>query len=296
MGAGIPARLAHLPRWRAWRLRRSQLYRGDASRSSHDLDRRRPSRRSRGAGVPARLRRLRDPRSGGRPERRHDGEGGRCRPDAARRQAPGPRRTRRAGPGQGSPPRTARRDDQRPRRSRHRGGRGATRRLRLPAEAVRQRPSAAVDQECAARRAPADREPRPARGDGGRPPTARPEPGHRPGAHDHHQGRADRRRRAGDRRERHRQGTGRAPTAPAEPSRPGSVRRPQLCGDPRGPGRERAVRPREGRLHGGHCGPRRRLRAGRWRHAVPRRSRRHAATDASEAAARAAGTRRAATR
>ena len=71
------------------------------------------------------------------------------------------------------------------------------------------------------------------------------------------------------------------------PQRP--VRRHQHGGHPARADRERAVRPREGRLHrrpGAHRGP---LPAGRGRHAVPRRDRRHADGGADPAAARAAG-------
>ena len=50
--------------------------------------------------------------------------------------------------------------------------------------------------------------------------------------------------------------------------------------------RERAVRPREGRVHRCQSGSRRPLRAGRRRHAVPRRDRQRAAGTAGQAAAR----------
>ena len=53
--------------------------------------------------------------------------------------------------------------------------------------------------------------------------------------------------------------------------------------------RERAVRPREGRLHRRGRSAAGQVRAGPRRHAVPRRGRRHAAGDAGEAAARAPG-------
>ena len=51
--------------------------------------------------------------------------------------------------------------------------------------------------------------------------------------------------------------------------------------------RERAVRPRQGRLHRRQDRSRRPVRAGRRRHAVPRRDRQRAAEPAAEAAARA---------
>ena len=63
----------------------------------------------------------------------------------------------------------------------------------------------------------------------------------------------------------------------------------QLRGDSRDAARERDLRSREGRVH--RCGrsSRRLLRAGRSRHAVPRRDRRDDAGHAGQAAARAAG-------
>ena len=63
----------------------------------------------------------------------------------------------------------------------------------------------------------------------------------------------------------------------------------QLRGHSRDAARERDLRPREGRLHRRLRAPRRLLRAGRSRHAVPRRDRRDDAGHAGEAAARAAG-------
>ena len=68
-----------------------------------------------------------------------------------------------------------------------------------------------------------------------------------------------------------------------------AVRRDQLRGDPRAAARERAVRPRQGRVH--RRRPRQgRPRAGRrGRHAVPRRDRRHQPGAAGQAAARAPG-------
>ena len=70
--------------------------------------------------------------------------------------------------------------------------------------------------------------------------------------------------------------------------RQGAVRRHQHGGDPARPDRIRAVRPREGRLHRRQCALGRPLRAGRGRHALPRRDRRHADGGADAAAARAA--------
>ena len=90
------------------------------------------------------------------------------------------------------------------------------------------------------------------------------------------------------RRVRHRQGTGRARAARLRQAPQRSVRRHQHGGDPARPDRVRIVRPREGRLHRRQHAQRRPLRAGRRRHAVPRRDRRHADGGADAAAARAA--------
>ena len=70
-----------------------------------------------------------------------------------------------------------------------------------------------------------------------------------------------------------------------------AVRRGELRGHPVGAHRERAVRPHEGLVHRRHQRPRRQVRAGRRRHAVPRRDRRHVAGRAGQGAARAAGRR-----
>ena len=91
----------------------------------------------------------------------------------------------------------------------------------------------------------------------------------------------DRRDRADHRRERHRQGGRRArdPRPLAARGRP--VRRDQLRGDPRGAARERAVRPREGRVHRRQAEPPGPVPAGERRHAVPRRDRRDGARRSS---------------
>ena len=102
-------------------------------------------------------------------------------------------------------------------------------------------------------------------------------------------GGADQRVGADHRRVGHRQGARRADDPPAQPARGVSVRRDQLRGDSRDAARERDLRPREGRVHRRRRSPAGLLRAGRSRHAVPRRDRRDDAGDAGEAAARAAG-------
>ena len=73
------------------------------------------------------------------------------------------------------------------------------------------------------------------------------------------------------------------------PRRRGPVRRRQLRGDPRDPARERDLRPREGLLHGRHRTPPRLLRAGRRRHALPRRDRRDEPGDAGQVPPRPPG-------
>ena len=83
--------------------------------------------------------------------------------------------------------------------------------------------------------------------------------------------------RADPRRERHRQGAGRARDPRRVAAARAPVRRDQLRRDPGDAARERAVRPRARRVH--RCGARqaRAVRGGRRRDAVPRRGRRAAA-------------------
>ena len=75
----------------------------------------------------------------------------------------------------------------------------------------------------------------------------------------------------------------------AQPPAHRTVHRGELRRDSRGADRERAVRPHEGGVHRRDRGPPRQVRAGRRRHAVPRRDRRHEPEDAGQGAARAAG-------
>ena len=93
------------------------------------------------------------------------------------------------------------------------------------------------------------------------------------------------------RRDRHGQGDGRARDSSDEPAAPAAFRRAQLQRDSRDAARSGALRPRARRVH-----RRRRIasgahRAGRRRHALPRRSRDDGDVAADEAAARAAGAR-----
>ena len=99
------------------------------------------------------------------------------------------------------------------------------------------------------------------------------QPGHAQGAGADPPGGADQRHRAHPRRERHRQGAGRAhhprqQRAQVLPHRARQLRRPA-----REPARERALRPREGRLHRRAVPAQGPLRDGRRRHALPRRDR-----------------------
>ena len=94
---------------------------------------------------------------------------------------------------------------------------------------------------------------------------------------------------ADPRRDGHRQGTGRARDPQPERAARAHVRQAELRRHPDRPARERAVRPREGRVHRRDRAANRPLRAGARRHAVPRRGRRHSAGAAAQAAARPAG-------
>ena len=78
---------------------------------------------------------------------------------------------------------------------------------------------------------------------------------------------------------------------PQQPVRGRPVREGELRGHPGGPARERAVRPREGRVHRRDVEPARQVRAGRRRDDLPRRGGRPARGVAGQAAARAAGRR-----
>ena len=120
---------------------------------------------------------------------------------------------------------------------------------------------------------------------GGRRRERRPPPGP-PAGRD---GRPDRRHRPDPRGDGHRQGTRRPGPARPEPPPGASIRQAELRGHPDRAAGERAVRPREGRLHRGGRPEGRPVRAGAPGDAVPRRGRRHPARAAAEAAARAAG-------
>ena len=96
---------------------------------------------------------------------------------------------------------------------------------------------------------------------------------------------------ADPRRVGHRQGADRARDPLQLAAREEAVRQGELRGAARDADRVGAVRLREGRVHRRRRAQEGPLRAGRRRHAVPRRDRRHQPVDAGEAAARAAGAR-----
>ena len=161
------------------------------------------------------------------------------------------------------------------------------RRLRISAEALRpegtdrdRRPGAGraegADRRASRRfRVRIDPAGRPLAGDAGNLPRARAADADRSHGDDH-------------RRIRHRQGTGRPGAARLRqaPQRP--VRRGQHGGDPARPHRIGTVRPRARRVHRRQYPRLRPVRAGRRRHAVPRRDRRHADGGADPPSARAA--------
>ena len=90
-------------------------------------------------------------------------------------------------------------------------------------------------------------------------------------------------------RKRCRQGACCANDSSAEPAQPRAVRAGELRGDSRRPHRIGAVRPREGILHRRDRTAGGKVRAGRPRDHLPRRSRRHEPEDAGQSAARASG-------
>src|SRR5215472_4215529 len=90
------------------------------------------------------------------------------------------------------------------------------------------------------------------------------------GPGDHPAGGRHARYRAAAGRERHRQGTARAPAAFRKRAARSAVRANQLLGHPGKPDRERAVRLRQGRLHGCAREQGRTLSGGPGRHSLPR--------------------------
>ncbi len=236
---------------------------------------------------------------------------GRARRRARRpRREPRPRDGRRRDPARGPPPR--RQGLRRERRGRararpHRSGAGCPRRGRphprrrrprcVPRTPRRRRPRSG------GRRAPSARVASEQSRARSRRPAHAAQPRSGPGAD-------DRRRRPCDPRPPPRRSArSRAPTAPsssaarAAPARSSSPRRstarasaprgPFVSAQLRGARRDapplRALRPREGRVHRRRRAPPRPLRAGRGRHALPRRDRRHLAAHAGRAPARPAG-------
>ena len=111
------------------------------------------------------------------------------------------------------------------------------------------------------------------------------------GARHRQEGGEEQHDRAHSRRNGHRQGAHRRRDAPQLAADDAQLREGQLRGAAGEPARVRAVRPREGRLHRRGQAAHRPLRAGRRRHAVPRRNRRHEPEHAGEDSARPAGAR-----
>ena len=101
--------------------------------------------------------------------------------------------------------------------------------------------------------------------------------------------RARSQQRADHRRERHRQGAGRARHPRGEPPPPRPARGRELRGHPRYPPREPALRSRARRLHQRRAGEPGPLRRRSRRHALPRRDRRAARVPPGEAPARHRG-------
>ena len=91
------------------------------------------------------------------------------------------------------------------------------------------------------------------------------------------------------RRERHRQGAARPRHPRREPARGRALHRRLVRRPDRDAPRERALRPREGRLHRRRPPHQGEVRAGRGRHPVPRRDRRHQPQAAARPPARARG-------
>ena len=123
------------------------------------------------------------------------------------------------------------------------------RRLRLPAQAAGPGPA-----QRGGRAGPSSRPADARAGRAARPrttgrPPRRPLPGHAGGVQGDRPGRAAGRDRADPRRERHRQGAGRPRHLPAQPPGRQAVPGDQLRRHPRDAAGERAVRPREGRVH-----------------------------------------------
>ncbi len=185
--------------------------------------------------------------------------------------------------------------DHRVRQPRDRGRGDPRGRLRLRHQAVRDRRARADARARRQHRAPrgggaracAAPSPSDGRFDGAGRPQRRDAQGVRP-----HRRVADPTHGADHRRERHRQGAGRArapraqPRAPAGPSSPSTARPcPRRCS------RASCSATCKGAFTDARAGAHRPLRAGRRRHAVPRRDRRDAPRPAGQAAARAAGAR-----
>ncbi len=288
---------------------------GGARDRGADPGRRRHAGERQAARRPALGERLRRDRRGLGDRRSRARRHRRPGPRAARRDDAGPRRLHRlrAAQGERGHARCAGDLPDRAPRDAREGARVLDRRGRLPHQAVRAARAARARRH-ASRAAPgatrARGSERPAaRGDRGAPALARGHPlprgrdpdrarlprDRRPVAEPRaaagpaRAGRVDREHRARPRRDRHRQGARRARDPRPQPAPRAAARDGQLRGAAARAGRERALRPREGRVHRRDAAATRALRARRRRHALPRRGRRAAARGAGEAPARAAG-------
>ena len=106
-------------------------------------------------------------------------------------------------------------------------------------------------------------------------PNRRLEPGAAKGAGHRQEGREEQHDRADSRRNGHGQGAHRRRDPPQLAAKRAQLREGQLRRAAGEPPRVRALRPREGRVHGGRQAADRPVRTGRRRHAVSRRDRRH---------------------
>ena len=186
------------------------------------------------------------------------------------------------------------RDHDRARHRRERDRGDAPRRLRLPAEAVRDRRAAGRDQPRARPPAAAHRAHLPDSRTRRRLQQlrhGRPQPADAGTEQDGGAGRAHEEHGADHRRDGNRQGAGGAGHPLPQLAARDAADQGELRGDSRSAARIGAVRPRARRVHRRDHEQEGQVRAGRWRHHLPRRDRHDERRPAGEAAARAAGAR-----
>ena len=218
------------------------------------------------------------PRAAGEPRQRRD------RPGAAGRLAAGHRRPGDPPAREADAPGPARGHDLGAREHRHGPQRHQARRLRLPREARGSGPPPAGGLQRHQAAAAGTGQPAAAGGGGARPLLHGREPRHEAAARGREARRPHRRARPPGGRERERQGGDRPPAARPEPAESWSLRRGELRRDPGGAHRVRAVRAREGSLHGGRPGPEGQVPGGPRRHPLPGRGGRHVAQDPGQGA------------